>query len=247
MKRSLLVTLAVLAISAPLARATGIGWGNTAFDTLKMYDSGGNLLDNSFTFELGTWASGFTPTAANVNSWAANWKLISSAYSPDANGWVSLDSNDPGVNDPNQNIQYFSRSIIFNSNGTVQGGGPSIFTTNEQAYMWVFNTKNVTPGSEWALVTDNSPGATSDDVWRVPDPSVVLNQPVLWNLETADTAILGSVNGIVGAGNQSVDPGTNRLQTFNPVSVVPEPGSALLVLLAGMAVRLRRRPKFSPQ
>jgi len=247
MKRSLLLILAALAISAPLARATGIGWGNTAFDPMKMYDSGGDLLDNSFSFELGTWATGFTPTAANVAAWASNWKVISTAFAPDVNGWVSLDANDPGVNDPNQNIQYFSRSITFNANGTVQGGGPSIFTTNEQAYIWVFNTKNVTPGSEWALVTDSSIGATPDDVWRVPDPSGVLNQPVLWNLETADTAIFGSVNGIVGAGDQSVDPGPNRLQTFNPVSVVPEPGSALLVLLAGMAVRLRRRPRFSPQ
>ncbi|MDB6076193.1 MAG: hypothetical protein JWO89_3833 [Verrucomicrobiaceae bacterium] len=243
MKRLLLLIFAALAISAPLARATGIGWGNTAFDSLKMYDSQGSLLDNTFTFELGTWATGFTPTATNVASWSSNWKVISSAFAPDVNGWVSLDANDPGVNDPDQNIQYFSRSMTFNSNGTVQGGGPSIFTTNEQAYIWVFNTKTVTPGSEWALVTDSSLGATSDDIWRVPDPSGVLNQPVLWNLETADTAVFGSVNGVMGAGDQGVDPGANRLQTFNPVSVVPEPGSALLVLLAGMAVRMRRRSR----
>lgn len=245
MKRSLLLILAALAISAPLACATGIGWGNTAFETLKMYDSQGDLLDNSFSFELGTWATGFTPTAANVASWASNWKVISTAFSPDANGWVSLDPNDPGVNDPNQNIGYFSRSITFNADGTVLGGGPSIFTTNEQAYIWVFNTKSLTPGSEWALVTDNSPGANSNNVWRLPDPSGTMSQPLLWNLETADTAIIGSVNGIIGNGIQSVDPGPSRLQTFNPVSVVPEPGSALLLLLAGMAVHLRRRSRLA--
>ena len=250
MKRTTLLLLATLAVSAPLARAAGIGWGNLAFDQdaggnpMSLFNSHGGLLDNSFSFELGTWNTGFTPTAANVASWAANWNVISTAYAPGTNGWLSLDSSDPGVNDPNQNPQYFTRQLIFNSDGTVQGGSSTIFHANDQAYIWVFNNKTISSGSEWALVTDSSPGATSDDIWRVPDPSGTINQPVNWNLITADTAIFGEVNGAVGAGSAAVNPGTNRLQTFDVVSVVPEPGSALLVLLAGVAVHVRRRKRL---
>ena len=248
MKKSTLLLLATLAISAPAARAAGIGWGNNAFDSdpnsgnpLPMYNSQGGLLDNSFSFELGTWNTGFTPTAANVASWAANWNVISSAFAPGTNGWLSLDSTDPNVNDPAQNPQYFTRQITFNANGTVQGGSGSIFHTNDQAYLWVFNNKTLDGTTEWALVTDGSVGATPDDVWHVPDPSGTLNLPVNWNLSTADTAVYGSVNGLTGAGDQAVNPGADRLQTFGVASVVPEPGSALLLMLAGAAVHLRRR------
>ena len=250
MKSNLLLLLAAMAMSAPLAHASGIDWGNNAYGATAdpnvfryMYNSQGGLLDNSFSFELGTWASGFTPTSANIALWSANWKVLSTAYAPGANGWASLDSSNPGVNDPNQNPEFFSRAINFNANGTVQNGGPSIFTTNEQAYIWVFNSKAVATGSQWALVTDVSPGATADDVWHLPDPSQSLSFPISWSLSTADTAVYGEVNGVVGAGTQGVDPGPNSLQTFN-VSPVPEPGSALLILLAGMAVQLRRRQRL---
>lgn len=250
MNMKLPLLLAALAMSAPLAHAAGIDWGNNAFGgtadpntNLYMYNSSGGLLDNTFSFELGTWVSGFTPTAANVNLWAANWKVLSTAYAPGANGWASLDPSDPNVNDPNQNPEYFSKSLTFNTNGTVQGGGSSIFTTNEQAYVWVYNSKSITSTTEWALVTDISLGATPDDVWHVPDPSQSLGFPVLWNLSSADTAVFGEVNGVIGAGNQTVDPGPNSLQTFNVVSPVPEPGSAALLLLAGAALHTRRRSR----
>ena len=248
MKKCTLLLIASLAISAPAVRAAGIGWENTPFNSdpisgtpVPMYNSHGGLLDNSFSFELGTWNTGFTPTAANVATWAANWNVISSASAPATSGWASLDPSDPNVNDPIQNYQYFARQITFNANGSVVGGSGSIFHTNDQAYIWAFNNKTLDGTTEWALVTDASVGATPDDVWHVPDPSGTLNLPLTWNLSTADTAVYGSVNGVTGAGAQAVNPGAAYLQTFNVVSVVPEPGSALLLMLAGASVHLRRR------
>ena len=105
----------------------------------------------------------------------------------------------------------------------------------------MFNSQAVAAGSDWALVTD-----VGNDVWHVPDPSGVVNQPVLWNLDTADTAVFGSANGVAGAGDQVVDPGADRLQTYNlSTVVVPEPGSAMMVLVAGVLLRLRRKQRLA--
>ena len=50
--------------------------------------------------------------------------------------------------------------------------------------------------------------------------------------------------GVTGDGTQVVNPGANSLQTFNvAVVVVPEPGSAMMVLVAGVLLRLRRKQR----
>ncbi len=240
--RSLLLLL-FLALPAPLLRATEVDWGSI-FGDGQMYTSSGNLLNNSYTFELGVWANGFTPTASNVSLWAANWEVISVAAAPFSNGWNSLDASDPNVNNPSFNNQYFSQRAFFNADGTVTGAGSTVFTPGQQVYIWAFNTQAVTPGTEWALVTSLTSTSSSDSVWQVPQiDSTGLAFPLAWSLDNADTAVFGSVYGTSGAGVQNVDPGPgNTLQTYS-LSAVPEPGSAVMILVAGLLLRLRRKPR----
>ena len=220
---ALLATL-VLLLAAPVLKAQStVGWGNSPFDT-ALLDSSGNIFDASYVFELGTFdnVGGFAPTALNTSEWAAHWKLLNSAVSP-------LDAFNHGWN---VGFQVFSSEFTFNSNGTVAGlSGSSTFTTNEQAYIWVYN-----PAGEWALVTDSSIGGSPDDVWMLPNPNPAFPSAVNWVLDTADTAILGSLNGTYSGGGGPVD---YRLQTVN-VSVIPEPGSSLMVLLVGCLARVIR-------
>jgi hypothetical protein len=217
--RTLLLTLAALLMS-PFAKGSGVGWGNSPFDPRFLYDSTGGLLDDSFVFELGTFGS-FVPTGSNIDQWQVNWKLLDLAEAPSTSGW-------------NSGAQYFTSSFTFETTGTVSGlSGSSIFTTGEQAYLWVQS------GDEWALVTDNTVGSTANDIWQLPNPADDLAQPLTWNLNTATTAIIGGVNGTQSTtGTHSFDPVANtlRLQTH----VVPEPGTALLILVAGCLARLRR-------
>lgn len=216
--RVLHLLFAALLLASPAVKGSGVGWGNAPFDSLSLYDSTGALLDDTYIFELGTFGS-FVPLISNLDQWQANWKLLDLAQAPDSSGWNSA-------------AQYFTSSFTFETDGTVQGlAGSSIFTTGEQAYLWVRS------GDEWALVTDNVAGVGPDNIWQLPNPADSLGQPLTWNLNSATTAIIGGVNGTQGAGEYSVDPGASmRLQTH----VVPEPGSAFLILLAGLLARLRR-------
>ena len=216
--RVLHLLFVALLLASSAARGSGVGWGNSPFDSLSLYDSTGALLDDTYVFELGTFG-GFVPLISNIDLWAANWKLLDSAQAPDTSGWNSA-------------AKYFTSSFTFETDGTVQGlAGSSLFTTGEQAYLWVRS------GDEWALVTDNTVGVGPDNIWQLPNPADSLGQPLTWNLNSATTAIIGGVNGIQGGGDYTADPGsTMRLQTH----VVPEPGSALLILVAGCLARLRR-------
>lgn len=216
MKRYLTTLALTLTVLVSSSRAnTGISWGNNFGDTLPLLDNHGNIFDTNVSFELGTFGS-FVPTLANISLWQSNWKLLS------AGEWDS----------PSQT---FGQSLTFdNTNGKVQGlVGSATFAANEQAYIWVRN------GAEWALVTDNDAGGSSsiDDIWKLPDPFAVPGSAAAWAIDTANTVIMGGVNGIQSGTPYAYDPGLNfRLQT----AVVPEPGTSLLVLVAGCMLRFIR-------
>jgi hypothetical protein len=81
-------------------------------------------------------------------------------------------------------------------------------------------------------------GVDATTEWQIPDLGDTINS-YYWLLNDADTAIVGGVNDTRGGGNFSMNPGSYALQT----AVVPEPGSLVLVLLAGLPLLSRRRPK----
>ncbi len=224
LRHILFATALFAAVSTARANTTSVGWGNSPFDT-ALLDSQGNTFDDTFAFQLGTFVSGFTPTAGNTSLWLANWKLLDTATSP-------VNSSNHGFNVTDQ---YFTSAFTFNTNGTVEGlSGSATFAANEQAYIWVQCTNG-----EWALVTDSA-GTAPDDIWKRPDPNGAFPTTLTWGLETADTAIVGSLNGTYNGTSGNID---YRLQTAQ-IAVVPEPSGALMVLLVGCVarvVRTRRR------
>jgi hypothetical protein len=197
-------------------RGSTVVWGSSFNDLL--FTSTGQPLDNSFIFEVGIFTSGFLPVLNNSDQWDANWKVLDRAVHSAAEGW-------------NVAKQYFVSSFEHLPDGTsdsLAADPADVFLMGETVYLWVYNSEAIGPGSEWALVTDSDLLGNLANAWRIPDPSDPVGTSYDWQLLDADTAILGGVNGIQGAGDSSVNPGTFSLQTH----VVPEPGSSLLVLLA---------------
>lgn len=221
----LLLTWLALATSTTLAST--ITWTSNFNDLL--FRSDGQPLDATFGFEIGTFAPNFTPTVANMPQWEANWLVFDRGFDPDANGWNSTE-------------QFF----VGTADHTTSGGSTSpdadplqVFPKDATAYLWVYNSKVIAPASEWALVTD---GASAGDVaadWLFPDPSDTTGTYEWW-LTDADDVVFGGVNGSEGAGDFTATPAAFSLQTH--ASPVPEPGSALLTVLAGSYLFGRRNP-----
>jgi hypothetical protein len=78
-----------------------------------------------FRFELGGFAGGFVPTAANVASWRANWTTV-------------------GVADYNSQVGFFAASTSVDSAAAFDGA----------AFIWGFNRESATAGAEWVLLTN---------------------------------------------------------------------------------------------
>lgn len=212
----------------PTVHGSTLVWGSSFNDLL--FTSTGQPLDDSFIFEVGTFTSGFLPILNNSDQWDANWKVLDRAVHPAAEGW-------------NVAKQYFVSSFEHLPDGTsdsLVADPADVFLMGETVYLWVYNSKAIVPGSEWALVTDSDLLANLANGWRIPDPDDPVGTSYDWQLLDADTVILGGVNGIQGAGDFSVHPGTFSLQTH----VVPEPGSSLLVLLGFAGALLSRRSAF---
>ncbi|MEQ1749914.1 MAG: hypothetical protein ABL974_10855, partial [Prosthecobacter sp.] len=195
-----------------------------------LLSSSGTPLDTSYSFEIGSFGlndpldplSGFfVPTLGNITEWQDHWKVFDRSYDPTP--------ADPGDGDPfgwNPGL-FFVGVETHNALGgsdSPDANPADVFGVGEVAYLWAYNSKNITPGSEWALVMDSNNSPTS---WQFAAPT---DPDSAWSLATANTAIIGSVN------SSSVI----ALQT-TPVPV-PEPGAALL-LFATAATHLIRRAR----
>jgi hypothetical protein len=225
----------VLAWQPSSATASTVWWFSGVPDLL--YDSAGQALDGYYSFEIGSFGS-FVPTYQNVDQWEANWKVFDRAYDP-----TPADPNDGDPEGWNADplFQFFGGNADHDTSGFSSSpdalGFPTpteVFGQDEVAYLWVYNSKTIEPSSEWALVTNSS---NTPNNWRFPDPADTAGS-YNWDLADADQVIIGGVNDTQGDGTYTVDPGTFSLQTH----VVPEPGSALLVLLTyGTWLSRRRR------
>ncbi len=204
------------------AQASTVFWGSNFNDNL--YDSKGTALDSTYSFEIGTFG-GFSPTYQNVDQWQANWHVIDRAFDPDSNGW-------------NSSQQFFVGTVGFKTDGTsdsLDANPADVFAQGQVVYLWAYNSKSIVPSSEWALVTDGTTAGNTGDPWIIPDPADTSGS-YNWNLSDASTSMIGGANGVQGPGGYSTTPGIFSLQT----AVVPEPGSAFL-LLAAAAAHLTRR------
>lgn len=229
---SALLSAALLLAGALPVQARTVSWSSAVFD--ELYNSQGAYLDSTFSFEIGMFINGFNPTAGNTSDWSANWIVFDRAF-------YDTNLGDPTEAGWNVGTRYFAGSAVHQTNGTSNSpdatpGG--VFPQNAQAYLWVYNSKDITFTSEWALVTDLSPVGNTGDSWLYPNPADQISPTLTWSLADADTAIFGAVGSgsSTGAGNVSSQPSNYSLQTYQ----VPEPGSVMLVASAGLLLMLRR-------
>lgn len=227
--------LLVLAWMYGSASASTVFW-YSAFNDL-LYDSNGQPLDGTYSFEVGTFGS-FVPTYQNVDQWEANWKVFDRAFDP-----TPLDPNDGDPEGWNVIDQFFTATVVHDGSGfsnSPDANPADVFAQNEQVYLWAYNSKVIVPTSEWALVTDSDFLSNISSPWLIPDPADTLGS-YDWQLADADSAVIGGVNGIQSDGGFNVTPPSFSLQT----AVVPEPGSVILLLAAAAAHVIRRARQLS--
>jgi hypothetical protein len=228
--QNLLVAI-VLSLATPFLQARTVAWNNSPGDLI--YQSNGtSYLDAGFSFEIGafTFDAGFTaPTLANVGEWRSHWRTFDTAV---------------------LNTEWIPGSRFFTSSGSVQAGGVSsvtgaTFTTGERGYLWIYNSTAINSQTEWGLFTSSSwtfpasaPTDPNDIYWTVNPPS---NPPNF--VFAANTAVIGGLNDVQASGSTGYTEPTTSYVLQTHLVQVPEPGSCLLVAIAGMIFQLRRRSK----
>lgn len=218
--REILLILPAAMVLATPARAIQINWGCEVDSVLR--DSFGNPLDETFAVQLGFFTSvlgdNFVPGASNTADWSSHWKVFDQAAFDPASG-------------------YFTSSALLKSDGSSDSpfADLGVDFSNQGAYLWIHNSENPGPQSEWFLVTAPA--------WRIPgkvDDCCDNRLPPEWSvsdLTSGAIPVYGKQGDTTGSGVFTVT-GSYTLQTF---TVVPEPSTSLLLALGGLSVVLRRR------
>ena len=219
-----LTSAAALALfsAAGTVNAQTVHWGNALLDTLIQSDGTDITAADGFTFQIGVFQSGFTPTSANPDNWLANWRPLDGAsFNDGANFYSSTFQIIPDSGDPQYGI---SNSPEAHPGLRIQAG--------QQLWMFVYNNTNMDTTTELFLA-----GAGT---WSLPAiANTQMNMPVNYRLSQAlSTPVFGGSNDTRGGGNYSVPPGTFALQT---ATFVPESSTvvftAAVLALAGMRRR----------
>lgn len=227
--KSLLVLSAALATAGPV-RAIQINWGIEVDSTLR--DSFGNALNDTYKIQLGFFESvlpgvQYVPTASNVSSWASQWRVFDEA------------SFAAGTFDPSSG--YFTSSASLNSNGNSNSSYASVGVdfSNQEAYIWIHNTKTPGPAAQWflgrsATASTATPSSPATANWILPPKPVAGccdNEVQEWSISDLDSADIPVL------GRQAKVDGPYTMQLV----AIPEPSLSILLALGGVAAACRRR------
>ena len=219
--------LTLLTALCTTAGADTINWGSE-FGSVNLQSDGTTPVTSGFTIQLGKFNTGFIPDPGNVELWEDNW--------------VVFDELLPG--DHNADFGYYTSEKQLMDNGVFLGG--------DQAYVWMFNSQDVVPGSEWLLYTNDGSDGTGGDDWTFPVvPGSQQTQPLSWRVSNATRAIFGGIDpdgGDPGDPQQGGGYGTVPTRVFGVQThtFVPEPGTAALGALGFCVLTgMRRRRSVS--
>ena len=213
---------AIVMTVAPLRAEVLFDWGSEVYS--ELFDSYGNRLDASYTFELGAFDPSFTPTAGNIDTgaWAANWKVFDSTT---INTTFDLFRSSAYMLDNGTSTSPFADPIGYDFRGL-------------NAYIWGYNSKNYTQTLEWVWFRAPSwifPASFS------PGPPLTPTDWSISQLTAGDVPLFGRQGTAVGLGYASAPGvlGQYDLQTYTLQSgpaPIPEPSSVLIaILLVGIA------------
>ena len=207
------------------AGAQTINWGNAApvpASTIINFDSEGNALDGSFTWEFGVFDAGFDPALEDPETWFQG------------DNWIALDSATVAEGTYDPAISFFSDSFVITAAEDVYKG--------RQAYIFGYNQLSpVDETTEWVLITDDD-GLNGDD-WILPPHQDQSGLTLEWRVSNATTPVFGGLNNVDGPGETSDTPPAFELQTNT--FPVPEPGTFLFYGVAGLLGARRRRSRRS--
>lgn len=212
------------------AQGFGVNWGTGTFPASLLTSDGSPLTPDGFSFELGGFTSGFVPSAANINEWIENWRIFDGITFPDADssdGFVETGAGSRFVGNASLNAMQISDSE--------DADMTFAFVPGTQAYVFVRNSDDSTPGSEWLLYTREGGGG-----WVFPVVSGLAFSEN-WFTPDANQVIFGAINGMSvndGTTGEFTDTSTDfllRTHTF-----VPEPSSFFLFLLGALGLLARR-------
>ena len=206
--------LTVFALSVTLAPAATIQWGSSVWGD-DFQSDGTSSIDGSFTFELGTFDAGFTPVLGNYDQWLSNWNQLDRVQYNAQNMYFTGEVEFIDTDDVALDVQ-------FNGN---------TFAPGDRAFIWGYNSQVSGPNTEATLISDPSN-------WTLPEASTDQSAfPESYRVSNATTPVVGDLpDGPDGEGEFTNPDGDLDLQT----ATVPEPSTALLVLLGAFAF-LRRR------
>jgi hypothetical protein len=125
--RSKIAFLALMLVSS--AYATEVIFDD--YDVTLTKQGGASWGTTFLGVQLGSFQSGFTPTADNLSSWGANFQTVGT----------------PGYYDPSG--PEWSTSMVLKDN-------TAPFAVGTQLFLWAFDSKTVGGGSQWLLLTDSS-------------------------------------------------------------------------------------------
>jgi hypothetical protein len=223
--RILIITAVFSAISTLPSGAQQLNWG--APIGTQLIDSNGDAIDDSFVFELGAFALNFDPTEANVGEWLTHWRVFDALTFHPVNG--------------------FSTSTLFIGNGVTSGSphatDPSFSFAGLDAYMWIRKGSDPVPGSEWFV------GRAIDWEFPLVGGDCCATNIIQWSVSDLGPGELpewGRHYDESGPGHSTFkDPLTDEDGMQTHTFIIPEPTSALLLLVGCSGFILRRQRQAS--
>ena len=219
--------------------AVTVTWGS--LDFTQILDSHGAPLDSSYVFQLGVFSSTYTPVVNDIANWSSHWQVFDQAdyQTLDASGttWAT-----------------FGSEAILNNNGTTSSTAATAAQGFDfrglNAYLWIHSPDATVLGDQNLLVRASGSTLGSTD-WQFPTTVADCcgaNLPLQWSvsdLTPTDVPVVGYQKGadpqapVVGEGKAELP--SHTPESFLELAVVPEPCSAVMMLVLGMLAMLDRR------
>ena len=184
---------------------------------------------SDFKFELGVFNEGFTPLIDNLSDWKDNWQTFDVAKM--AANPEPLIGVQGGMTDEGKTV---SDDPLAETNYDFSG---------QNAYLWIYNSTDVTQGSEWFVGRVDSWVFPEIDLLGGDCASCPGPLPVQWSTSqfstvtgSEDVPLFGSQSGVEGAGSYTQVDEDFTLQTF---AIVPEPATIFLPAVIGLLVAFR--------
>lgn len=228
------IYIVALAISAivNIAGATTLSLSQTG---IGLVNSSGTSLSGNYGAKFGFWVSGFTPTADNLTSWDENFVAYNGYYQSSSSKFlIAISVGDSGTS---------SNALTLNQTGFIGGGTQSgatgygaAFAPNTPLLLLVSNSTyasgnntNATTNKDYLLSSTSSQYAVlSDSSWKVPLTGIS-------SLDTSTTTFNFSANTTASFGSVSFN------GTSGTVSLVPEPSTGALMLVAAFGLAAMQR------